>query len=255
MKIIAFNVNGIRAILKKSLEDDFSKMNPDVFVMEELKLSQEADQVFPLQKEGYLPYWTVSKVKKGYSGVGILTRIKPLSVHYGLKDGKYDDEGRAVTLEFKDFFLIGCYTPNSGEELKRLDFRMGFEDDLLAYMKELDQKKPVVLTGDLNVAHEEIDIKNPQANIHNAGFTKEERDKFSRLLSNGFVDSYRRLYPDQVKYSWWSYRFNARASNAGWRIDYFVVSERLMGKVLDSKILNDVLGSDHCPVELDVSAE
>jgi exodeoxyribonuclease-3 len=256
MKIIAFNVNGIRAIIKKDLAKDFKTLEPDVFIMEELKLSDDGKTSdFPFIPDGYTPYWTVSKVKKGYSGVGILTRVPPLKVTYGLIGGKYDEEGRIVTLEFKDFYLIGCYTPNSGEGLKRLDFRMGFEDDLLVYMKELDKIKPVVLTGDLNVAHEEIDIKNPQANIHNAGFTKEERDKFTRLLSNGFTDSFRKLYPDQVKYSWWSYRFNARDTNAGWRIDYFVVSDRFMDRVEDSKIHNEIFGSDHCPVELDLKAE
>lgn len=252
MKIISFNVNGLRAIIKKDLPKDFAALTPDVFIMEEIKLTEEEHKDFPFVPEGYEAYWTVSKEKKGYSGVGVLTRVKPINVTYGLLDGKYDNEGRIVTLEFKDFFLIGCYTPNSGEELKRLDFRMGFEEDLKAYMTKLDQKKPVILTGDLNVAHEEIDIKNPQANIHNAGFTKEERDKFSSLLGAGFKDTFREIYPDTVKYSWWSYRFNARATNAGWRIDYFVVSKRLMEKVTDSKIHNEVFGSDHCPVELDL---
>ncbi len=252
MKIISFNVNGIRAILKKTFAEDFDKLDADAFVIEETKLSETEHKDFPFSKEGYTPYWSVSKVKKGYSGVCILTRVKPISVAYGLKDGKYDDEGRIVTLEFNDFFLIGCYSPNSGEELKRLSFRMGFEDDLLSYMKELDKIKPVVLTGDLNVAHEEIDIKNPKSNIHNAGFTKEERDKFTNLLGNGFTDTFRKLYPNEVKYSWWSYRFRARENNAGWRIDYFVVSDRLMPEVTDSKIHNEVTGSDHCPVELDL---
>jgi exodeoxyribonuclease-3 len=252
MKIIAFNVNGIRAILKKDLEKNFKELDPDIFVIEETKLSEEGHLVFPFTPEGYTAYWSVSKEKKGYSGVAVLTRKTPVNVTYGLKDGKYDDEGRIVTLEFANFFLIGAYVPNSGEELKRLDFRMQFEDDLLAYMKELDQKKPVILTGDLNVAHEEIDIKNPKANIHNAGFTQEERDKFTRLLNNGFADTFRHLYPTTVQYSWWSYRFNARANNAGWRIDYFVVSERLLPKVVDSKIHNEIEGSDHCPVELDL---
>src|SRR5574344_1366927 len=240
MKIIAFNVNGIRAILKKDLAKDVKELNPDILVIEETKLSEEAHADFPFVPEGYLPFWTVSKVKKGYSGVAVLSKKEPLKVTYGLQGGKYDEEGRIVTLEFKDFFLIGCHTPNSGEELKRLDFRMEFEDELLKYMKELDQIKPVILTGDLNVAHEEIDIKNPKTNIRNSGFTQEERDKFTRLLSNGFADTFRKLYPDTVKYSWWSYRFNARANDAGWRIDYFVVSDRLMAKVEDSKIHNEI---------------
>jgi exodeoxyribonuclease-3 len=252
MKIIAFNVNGIRAILQKDFAKDIETLNPDVLVIEETKLSEDLHIDFPFKPAGYEAYWSVSKLRKGYSGVAILSKVKPLSVHYGLKDEKYDDEGRVITLEFPSFYLIGAYVPNSGEGLKRLDFRMGFEDDLLAYMKELDQKKPVVLTGDLNVAHEEIDIKNPKENVHNAGFTPEERAKFSRLLSAGFVDSFRSLYPTKVQYSWWSYRFNARASNAGWRIDYFVVSARLMKEVQDSSIHNEILGSDHCPVELDL---
>jgi exodeoxyribonuclease-3 len=252
MKIIAFNINGLRAILQKEFANDMANLNPDVLVLEETKLSEDLHLDFPYAPKGYFPYWSVSKERKGYSGVAILSKVEPLNVTYGLKDGKYDNEGRVITLEFPSFYLIGAYVPNSGEGLKRLDFRMGFEDDLLAYMKELDAKKPVILTGDLNVAHEEIDIKNPQANIHNAGFTAEERQKFTRLLSEGFVDTYRSLYPTKVEYSWWSYRFNARANNAGWRIDYFVVSSRLMGQVIDSKIHNEIHGSDHCPIELDL---
>jgi len=252
MKIIAFNVNGIRAILQKDFAKDVQTLSPDVLVIEETKLSEDLHIDFPFKPAGYEAYWSVSKLRKGYSGVAILSKVKPLSVHYGLANEKYDDEGRVITLEFPSFYLIGAYVPNSGEGLKRLDFRMSFEDDLLAYMKELDSKKPVVLTGDLNVAHEEIDIKNPKENVHNAGFTPEERAKFSRLLSAGFVDSFRSLYPAKVQYSWWSYRFNARASNAGWRIDYFVVSSRLMKRVQDSSIHNEILGSDHCPIELDL---
>jgi exodeoxyribonuclease-3 len=252
MKIIAFNINGLRAILQKEFANDMANLNPDILVLEETKLSEDLHLDFPYAPKGYFPYWTVSKERKGYSGVAILSKVEPLNVTYGLKDGKYDNEGRVITLEFPSFYLIGAYVPNSGEGLKRLDFRMGFEDDLLAYMKELDAKKPVILTGDLNVAHEEIDIKNPQANIHNAGFTQEERDKFTRLLSQGFVDTYRQLYPSKVEYSWWSYRFNARANNAGWRIDYFVVSKRFMNQVIDSKIHNEIHGSDHCPIELDI---
>jgi len=252
MKIIAFNVNGIRAILKKDFAKSIAELNPDVLVIEETKLSEELHLDFPFMPEGYEAYWTCSKLRKGYSGVAILSKAKPLKVTYGLKDEKYDDEGRIITLEFPSFYLIGAYVPNSGEGLKRLDFRMDFEDDLLAYMKELDAKKPVVLTGDLNVAHEEIDIKNPKTNVGNAGFTPEERAKFSRLLSAGFVDSFRAIYPDKVQYSWWSYRFNARANNAGWRIDYFVVSARFMDHVKDSLIHSEIEGSDHCPVELDL---
>jgi exodeoxyribonuclease III len=252
MKIISFNVNGIRAILQKNLAKDFDALNPDVFVIEETKYSEDLHLDFPFAPKGYETFWTCSKEKKGYSGVAILTKVHPLNVTYGLLGGKYDEEGRVITLEFPAFYLIGAYVPNSGEELKRLDFRMGFEDDLLAYMKTLDEKKPVILTGDLNVAHEEIDIKNPAANIHNAGFTPEERDKFTRLLNSGFVDTFRSLYPTKVQYSWWSYRFHARENNAGWRIDYFVVSKRLLPEVKDSLIHNEIEGSDHCPVELDL---
>ena len=254
MKIISFNVNGIRAILQKDLAKDFSSLDPDIFVIEETKYSEDLHLDFPFKPAGYETYWTCSKEKKGYSGVAVLSRVKPLKVTYGLLNEKYDDEGRVITLEFPDFYLIGAYVPNSGEELKRLDFRMGFEDDLLAYMLSLDKIKPVILTGDLNVAHEEIDIKNPASNVHNAGFTPEERAKFTRLLSNGFVDTFRSIYPTKVQYSWWSYRFHARENNAGWRIDYFVVSKRLLGKVEDSKIHNEINGSDHCPVELDLKA-
>lgn len=252
MKIISFNVNGIRAILQKNLAKDFDTLNPDIFVIEETKYSEDLHLDFPFAPKGYETFWTCSKEKKGYSGVAILTKIHPTNVTYGLLNGKYDDEGRVITLEFPSFYLIGAYVPNSGEELKRLDFRMGFEDDLLAYMKTLDAKKPVILTGDLNVAHEEIDIKNPSTNIHNAGFTQEERDKFTRLLGNGFVDTFRNLYPTKVQYSWWSYRFHARENNAGWRIDYFVVSKRLIPEVKDSLIHNEIEGSDHCPAELDL---
>jgi exodeoxyribonuclease III len=252
MKIISFNVNGIRAILQKNLAKDFDTLNPDIFVIEETKYSEDLHLDFPFAPKGYETFWTCSKEKKGYSGVAILTKIHPTNVTYGLLNGKYDDEGRVITLEFPSFYLIGAYVPNSGEELKRLDFRMGFEDDLLAYMKTLDAKKPVILTGDLNVAHEEIDIKNPSTNIHNAGFTQEERDKFTRLLGNGFVDTFRNLYPTKVQYSWWSYRFHARENNAGWRIDYFVVSKRLVPEIKDSLIHNEIEGSDHCPVELDL---
>jgi exodeoxyribonuclease-3 len=253
MKIISFNVNGIRAVLKKDFAQDIAKLDPDILVIEETKLSEDLHLDFPFAPQGYEIYWSTSKLRKGYSGTAILTRLRPLSVAYGLQDGKYDDEGRVITLEFEKFYLVGAYVPNSGEGLKRLAFRMAYEDDLLPYLQALDQKKPVIYTGDLNVAHEEIDIKNPKANVQNAGFTPEERAKFSRLLSAGFVDAFRALYPTKVQYSWWSYRFNARASNAGWRIDYFVVSSRLMGQVRDSLIHNEIGGSDHCPIELDLA--
>lgn len=250
MNIIAFNVNGLRAILQKDFAKNIARLDPDILVIEETKLSEEGPAAFPFTPEGYHVYWSVSKVKKGYSGVAILSKSEPLTVHYGLEEGAYDEEGRVITLEFPSFYLVGVYVPNSGEELKRLSFRMEFEDRLLAYLRSLDAKKPLILSGDLNVAHEEIDIKNPKDNIHNAGFTPEERAKFSRLLSAGFVDTYRRMYPEKIEYSWWSYRFHARENNAGWRIDYFLVSERLFSHVEDSLILTTVMGSDHCPIEL-----
>lgn len=252
MKIISFNVNGIRAILQKNFIEDFNKFDADIFFIEESKYSENEHLNFPFEPEGYFTYWTVSKLRKGYSGVTLFTKKEPISVHYGLKEGKYDEEGRVITAEYDNFFFIGAYVPNSGEGLKRLDFRMQFENDLLEYLNQLKKIKPVIYTGDLNVAHNEIDIKNPQANIHNAGFTKEEREKFTILLSNGYIDTFRKLYPQEVKYSWWSYRFNARANNAGWRIDYFLVSEDIISKVKDSKIHNDIYGSDHCPIELDI---
>lgn len=253
MKLVSFNVNGIRAILAKSFKEDFNKLDADIFFIEESKFSEESHGIFPFMPKNYELYYTVSKVRKGYSGVAAYTRIKPLSVHYGLENGKYDEEGRVITLEFDNFYFVGAYVPNAGDGLKRLDFRMEYEVDLLNYLKKLDAIKPVIYTGDLNVAHNEIDIKNPSSNHHNPGFTDEERSKFTILLNNGFKDTFRELYPDTVKYSWWSYRFNARANNAGWRIDYFVVSERIMEKVVDSKIHNDIFGSDHCPVELDIN--
>jgi len=252
MRIISFNVNGIRAIIKKNFPSDFALLDADVFVIEESKFSEEEHTKFPFQPEGYDVYWTNSKERKGYSGVAIFTRIKPLSIQYGMKNGEYDNEGRLITLEFPNFYLIGCYTPNSGAELKRLDFRMNFEDQLRKYMLELDKKKPVILTGDLNVAHQEMDLKNPSSNHHNAGFTDEERNKFTALLDSGFADTFRQLHPDTIKYSWWSYRFSARARNAGWRIDYFVVSNRLLPLVKKSEIRDDILGSDHCPILLEI---
>ncbi len=252
MKISSFNVNGIRAILKKDFAEDFTKLDSDIVFLEESKFTESEHTSFPFEPEGYKTYWTVSKVRKGYSGTAVFTKKEPLSVHYGLKDGKYDEEGRVITLEYDSFYFVGAYVPNSGEGLKRLDFRLQYEKDLLAYLEELDAKKPVIYTGDLNVAHEEIDIKNPQANVHNAGFTREERDAFTNLLSHGFKDTFRELYPDAVKYSWWSYRFHARENNAGWRIDYFVVSDRIFKDVKDSEILNGVYGSDHCPIRLDI---
>lgn len=249
MKIVSFNINGIRAIMQKDFEKDFKELDADLFSLNETKLSSDD---FPFVPDGYFTYFTNSKERKGYSGVAIFSKKEPLSVHYGLKEGKYDNEGRVITLEFENFYYVASYVPNAGEELKRLDFRLEYEKDLVEYLNELNAKKPIIYAGDLNVAHNEIDIKNPKANIHNAGFTKEERDAFTNLLCNGYVDTFRRLYPDTVKYSWWSYRFHARENNAGWRIDYFVVSERIMDKVKDSLIHNEIYGSDHCPIELDI---
>ncbi len=250
MKFISFNVNGLRAILKKDFEKTFDDLNADIFSLNETKLSDDA---FPFQKEGYEIFYTNSKVKKGYSGVAVFSKIKPLSVHYGLIDNLYDEEGRVITLEFDNFFYVACYVPNSGENLKRLDFRLEFEKNLVNYLNSLKEKKHVVYAGDLNVAHEEIDIKNPATNHHNAGFTDEERAAFSALLKEGYIDTYRYLHPEQVEYSWWSYRFNARKNNAGWRIDYFLIDEGLKDKLLSSCIHTDIMGSDHCPIELNLS--
>lgn len=250
MKIISWNVNGIRACLGKGLKESLLSLNPDIIFLQETKLSDDA--ALPLEIDGMKVYSTNSKVKKGYSGVAFLTKIEPLSVHYGLVDGAYDEEGRTITLEFPSFYLVGAYVPNSGEDLKRLPFRMEYERKLADYLDSLKQNKPVVYTGDLNVAHEEIDLKNPSSNHHNAGFTDEEREAFSALLKRGYVDTFRRLHPEDRTYSWWSYRFKARERDAGWRIDYFLVSESFFGKVTSSLIHKEVLGSDHCPVELDL---
>ncbi len=248
MRLVSFNVNGIRAIVKKNFNEDFTSLDADLFFLEETKLS---DDKFPVSFPGYDLYFTNSKVKKGYSGVAVFTRKKPLSVHYGLTNGEYDEEGRVITLEYPSFYFVGAYVPNSGEELKRLPFRMEFEEHLLNYLKMLDSKKPVIYTGDLNVAHEEIDLKNPSTNHHSAGFTDEERQKMTILLNNGFIDTFRHFHPAEVKYSWWSYRFHAREKGIGWRIDYFIVSERYISQVTKSEILNDIYGSDHCPILLE----
>ena len=252
MKFVCFNVNGLRAVLGKGFEETFNALNADVFFIEETKLSEEPGLITPFEKEGYESYWTISKLRKGYSGVAAFTRIAPLSVHYGLLDHKYDEEGRVITLEFKDFYFIGAYVPNAGDGLKRLDFRMQFEKDLLDYFAELSKKKPIVYGGDLNVAHNPIDIKNPKSNEHNPGYTIEERTAFGNLLDQGYVDTFRYLHPEEVKYSWWSYRFHARENNAGWRIDYFVVSESLKNRVRSAEIHNEFFGSDHCPISLEL---
>ncbi len=248
MKLISWNVNGLRACEGKGFSDVFRQQDADFFCLQETKM-QEGQ--LDLKFEGYTSYWNYAD-RKGYSGTAIFTRLEPLSVSYGIGIDAHDHEGRIITLEMDDFFLVTCYTPNSQDGLKRLDYRMTWEDDLRAYLMMLDQKKPVILCGDLNVAHKEIDIKNPKANRRNAGFTDEERQKFTTLLNSGFTDTFRWKYPEQVAYSWWSYRFQARQKNAGWRIDYFVVSDRLRERVGDAKIHTDILGSDHCPVELDI---
>ena len=249
MKLISWNVNGLRACEGKGFSDTFRRLDADFFCLQETKMQPgQLDLLF----DGYESYWN-SAEKKGYSGTAIFTRHKPLSVTYGIGIDEHDREGRVITMEMQDFYLICCYTPNSQDGLKRLDYRMQWEDDFQAYLQRLDAQKPVILCGDLNVAHEEIDLKNPKTNRRNAGFTDEERQKFTELLGRGFKDTFRTLYPQQVTYSWWSYRFQARQKNAGWRIDYFVVSERLMERVSEAKIHTDILGSDHCPVELDLA--
>lgn len=249
MKLISWNVNGLRAIMNKSFLDNFKQINADIFCIQETKLQEGQIDFNP---EGYNVYWN-SAIKKGYSGTAVFSKIKPIKVEYGIGQEEHDQEGRVITLEFKEFYLVNCYTPNSQRELTRLDYRMKWEDEFKSYLKKLDAKKPVILCGDLNVAHNEIDLKNPSTNRHNAGFTNEEREKMTELLNNGFVDSFRYLYPDTKDvYSWWSYMFHAREKNAGWRIDYFIVSEKIKEKIEDSKVLMQVLGSDHCPVELDI---
>jgi exodeoxyribonuclease-3 len=246
MKLISWNVNGLRACEGKGFSDIFRQLDADFFCLQETKMQPGQ---LDLQFEGYESYWN-SADKKGYSGTAIFTRHKPLNVTYGIGIDEHDHEGRVITLEMPQFFLVCCYTPNSQDGLKRLDYRMTWEDAMRDYLKRLDRQKPVIYCGDLNVAHEEIDIKNPKTNRRNAGFTDEERQKFSELLSEGFIDTFRTLYPDEVTYSWWSYRFHAREKNAGWRIDYFVTSQRLLEHIKDAKIHTDIMGSDHCPVEL-----
>ena len=248
-RLISWNVNGLRACVQKGFTEYFNKMDADIFCIQESKL-QEGQ--ISLELEGYHQYWNYA-VKKGYSGTAIFTRVEPLSVSYGIGIAEHDQEGRVITLEFESFYMVTVYTPNSQSELARLDYRMRWEEAFLSYLKGLEKKKPIIFCGDLNVAHKEIDLKNPKTNRKNAGFTDEERNKFSVLLENGFVDTYRYFYPDQEGvYSWWSYRFQARKKNAGWRIDYFCVSECLKEKLRDAKIHTEVLGSDHCPVELDI---
>lgn len=249
MKMVSWNVNGLRACVTKGFVDIFNKLDADIFCLQETKL-QEGQIDLPL--EGYYQYWNYAE-KKGYSGTAIFTKKEPLAVTNGIEIDEHNTEGRVITLEFQDFFFVTCYTPNSQNELKRLDYRMKWEDDFREYLLSLNNKKPVILCGDLNVAHNEIDLKNPKTNRKNAGFSDEEREKMTILLNSGFTDSFRYLYPDKEGiYSWWSYRFNARKNNAGWRIDYFITSDSIKDKIIDSKIHTDIMGSDHCPVELDI---
>ncbi|EFC72981.1 exodeoxyribonuclease III [Prevotella melaninogenica] len=246
MKFISWNVNGLRACVGKEFEQQFKDLDADFFCLQETKM--QAGQL-DISFLGYESYWNYAD-KKGYSGTAIFTKHKPLSVTYGINIDEHDHEGRVITLEMDDFYLVTVYTPNSQDGLRRLDYRMKWEDDFQAYLHKLDEKKPVIVCGDMNVAHQEIDLKNPKTNRKNAGFTDEEREKMTQLLSNGFIDTFRTLYPEQVTYSWWSYRFRAREKNTGWRIDYFLISERLKDRLEDAKIHTEIMGSDHCPVEI-----
>ncbi len=249
MKFISWNVNGLRACVGKGFAETFRELDADFLCLQETKM--QAGQL-DLEFEGYTSYWNYAE-KKGYSGTAIFTKHTPLSVAYGIGIEEHDHEGRVITLEMQDFYLVTVYTPNSQDGLRRLDYRMTWEDDFLEYLKKLDSKKPVIVCGDLNVAHKEIDLKNPKTNRKNAGFTDEERGKMTQLLGNGFTDTFRYFYPDKTDiYSWWSYRFKAREKNSGWRIDYFIVSERLNDRLEDAKIHTEIYGSDHCPVELTI---
>ncbi|MEZ7745750.1 exodeoxyribonuclease III [Prevotella jejuni] len=246
MKFISWNVNGLRACVGKDFEQQFKDLDADFFCLQETKMQAgQLDLSFP----GYESYWNYAD-KKGYSGTAIYTKHKPLNVTYGIDIDEHDHEGRVITLEMDDFYLVTVYTPNSQDGLRRLDYRMKWEEDFQAYLHRLDAIKPVIVCGDMNVAHQEIDLKNPKTNHKNAGFTDEEREKMTQLLSNGFIDTFRTLYPEQVTYSWWSYRFRAREKNTGWRIDYFLISERLKDRLEDAKIHTEIMGSDHCPIEI-----
>ena len=250
MKLISWNVNGLRAVMNKGFMDFFEEIDADIFCVQETKLQEGQIE---LKLNDYNIYWN-SAIKKGYSGTAIFTKTKPLNVSYGIGREEHDNEGRVITAEYEKFYLVNCYTPNSQRELTRLDYRMIWENAFRKYLKKLDKTKPVILCGDLNVAHNEIDLKNPKTNRNNAGFTDEERGKMTELLNSGFIDTFRYLYPDKENsYSWWSYMFHAREKNAGWRIDYFITSDRLKEKIEDSKIHANILGSDHCPVELEIN--
>ncbi|MBQ0026220.1 MAG: exodeoxyribonuclease III [Lachnospiraceae bacterium] len=246
MKFISWNVNGLRACMQKGFEEYFTAADADIFALQETKLQEGQIDFAP---EGYHCYWNYAE-KKGYSGTAVFSKQEPISVSYGIGIEEHDHEGRVITLEFADYYFITCYTPNSQDELRRLSYRMNWEDDFREYICGLQKKKPVIYCGDLNVAHEEIDLKNPKTNHMNPGFTDDERGKFSAVLSSGFIDTFRKLHPDSTEYSWWSYRFHAREKNIGWRIDYFVASESISGRIKDSKIHSEIMGSDHCPVEL-----
>lgn len=249
MKLISWNVNGIRACVQKGFLEYFKEVDADIFCLQETKL-QEGQ--IDLKLDGYYDYWNYAE-KKGYSGTAIFSKIKPINCTYGINIEEHDKEGRVITLEFDDFYMVTVYTPNSKEKLARLDYRMEWEDCFRNYLKVLDEKKPVIVCGDMNVAHTEIDLKNPKTNTKNAGFSPEERSKFTELLNTGFIDTYRYFYPDKDGvYSWWSYRFKAREKNAGWRIDYFCVSERFKDRLVGADIHTTVMGSDHCPVELTI---
>lgn len=250
MKLISWNVNGLRAAITKGFYNFFDEIDADVFCLQETKL--QPDQI-KFEKEGYKQYWN-SAQKKGYSGTAVFSKIEPIAVTYGIGKEEFDQEGRVITLEFEKFYLVNCYTPNSKRELERLEYRKVWEDEFRDYLVKLDKIKPVIMCGDLNVAHKEIDLKNPSSNHHNAGFTDDEREKFTKLLEAGFTDSFRYKYPEKTgEYSWWSYMFHAREKNAGWRIDYFVVSNKIKDQIIDAKIHQEVFGSDHCPVELDIN--
>ena len=247
MRLVSWNVNGFRAVLGKGFGEIFNDFDADILCLQETKMQPGQAEFSP---DGYHQFWN-SAEKKGYSGTAVFTKREPLSVVYGIGE-KHLDEGRVITLEFPEFYFVCAYVPNAQDGLKRIDYRMEFEDDMRAYLSELDGKKPVIYTGDLNVAHEEIDLKNPKSNIGNPGFSYEERGKFTELLGAGFIDSFRELHPEEQKYSWWSYRFRAREKNIGWRIDYFVTSARLLERIKASEIHTDVFGSDHCPVSLEI---
>ena len=249
MKLVSWNVNGLRAIYKKGFMDVVQNLDADIFCIQETKMQEGQIE---LDLKDYEEYYNYAE-KKGYSGTAIFTKIKPISVSYGIGIDEHDKEGRVITLEFKEFYLVNCYTPNSKRELERLDYRMVWEDDFKKYLQKLDKKKPVILCGDLNVAHKEIDLKNPKTNRNNAGFTDEEREKIDILLKSGFTDTFRYIYPDKKdSYTWWSYIRNARATNAGWRIDYFIVSDRIKEKIKDAYIYSEIMGSDHCPVGIEM---